>query len=461
MMKDRRASKTKYDQIQNFDQKANEEAAKLDKLNEEIARKINNYNVDVNKFWSEKDKDNNGLMDELDFKDLIKRDINFAIRGDEMEMLWDFYGKNCRRGFVDYKLWIDDVVLAQKRREERAKLNDEKPKDAKNAEDPISVRPSPNLPSDNRYSMKNTVVGRYPESRKLEKRKVKVSETTLQDLIKATYLRDVFIEDYFIRCGKGRNYIVSQNSLKDAFASLGIKMNSKGIDEIYNAFIINDKELTAELIDISVEDSSKRGIEEIQKSILEFINRGIKNQTEIRPKEMFIKHDNDSNGSVTFNAFENIVRSYVPKIKSMDALFLAKRYWEKDDKVSYFKMLDEIDLLDRGINPLITWAESLAETIVKAVTAKPTDFETLFKRFATHKSYISEDEFVKAMQDIGVDNEFKVSKIKKFYYFIDDDKSQKVEFREMESIIKTQCTKTTQKLIDEILDSIKSQMDHK
>ena len=307
--------------------------------------------------------------------------------------------------------------------------------------------------------MKNTVVGRYPESRKHGKRKIKISETVLQDIIKAIYLRDVFIEDYFIKFGKGRNYIVSANAMKDAFASLGIKMDSKSSNDIYSAFLSEDKELTAELIDITIEDSSKRGIEEIQKSILEFINRGIKNQSEIKIKDMFLKQDDSASGTVTFKAFEEVIKSYVPKIKSMDSLFLAKRYCEKDDKVNYIKMLEEIDLLDRGINPLITWAESLAETVVKAVTAKPTDFESLFKKFATHKSYISEDEFVKAMQDIGVDNEFKVSKIKKFYYFIDDDKSQKVEFREMESIIKTQCTKTTQKLMDEILESIKSQMD--
>ena len=53
-------------------------------------------------------------MDERDFKDLIKREINFAIRSNEMEMLWDNYGKNWRKGYVDYKLWIDDIALAQK-----------------------------------------------------------------------------------------------------------------------------------------------------------------------------------------------------------------------------------------------------------------------------------------------------------------------------------------------------------
>ena len=66
----------------------------MDKLNEEIARKIEKNKVDVDKFCKDKDKDNNGFMDERDFKDLIKREISFAIRSNEIEMLWDHYGKN-------------------------------------------------------------------------------------------------------------------------------------------------------------------------------------------------------------------------------------------------------------------------------------------------------------------------------------------------------------------------------
>lgn len=122
-------------------------------------------------------------------------------------------------------------------------------------------------------------------------------------------------------------------------------------------------------------------------------------------------------------------------------------------------MLEEIDLLDRGLNPLITWAEDLAETIVKAIIASSTDFEAIFQKYAPGRKFISEKEFLDAMLEIGVGSRFDDAKINKFYYFIDDDKSQKVEFREMESIIKTHCTKTPQKLMDEILEEIKVQME--
>ena len=103
----------------------------------------------------------------------------------------------------------------------------------------------------------------------------------------------------------------------------------------------------------------------------------------------------------------------------------------------YHQMLDEIDLLNKGINPLMTWAEDLAEYIVKAVISKGYDFETLFKKFTKGHNYLDEQSFLSSMQEIRVDNRFKLDKIKQFYYYIDDDKNQRVNFREMESIVKT------------------------
>ena len=122
-------------------------------------------------------------------------------------------------------------------------------------------------------------------------------------------------------------------------------------------------------------------------------------------------------------------------------------------------MLDEIDLLNKGINPLMTWAEDLAEYIVKAVISKGYDFETLFKKFAKGHNYLDEQSFLNSMQEIRVDNRFKLDKIKQFYYYIDDNKNQRVNFREMESIVKNYWNKSSQKLIDEIMDSLKIQIE--
>lgn len=310
--------------------------------------------------------------------------------------------------------------------------------------------------------MKNTLVGRFADSRKQKKHKVKLSDYIFQDIIKATYLRDVYIEDAFIKFSKGRNNIVSANALGEAFEAYGIKQDTKAVNDTYQRLLGEEKELTATLIDIAVEDNAKRGIEEIQKSILETVNRAIKNQPENPLKEAFRKFDEADKGMISFEQFKKCIRNYLPNIKTIDAMFLAKRYCERDDDtVNYARMLDELDMLDRGLNPLMTWAEDLAASIVKAITAKSTDFETIFKKYAPGKNVITEDQFATAMKDIGVSDQFGPEKIRKFYYFIDDDKSQMVEFREMESIIKTHCTKTPQKLMDEILEELKLQMQDK
>ena len=323
-----------------------------------------------------------------------------------------------------------------------------------------SLRPSHNLPDDNRYSMRNTVVGRFPDTRNQKKHKIKLSETIIQDIIKCTYTRDCLIGDAFKRFAKGRSGILTEAALKEGFMTYGIKLDSKSIKDTYKRLMGHEDELTDDLIDIAIEDNSKKGIEEIQKSIMEIINRGIKNQPEALIKEAFLKIDSDQSGEVSYEEFKKVIRIYIPKIRILDVMFLGKRYCIKnDDCILYEKFIDELDLLDRGINPLMSWAESLADTIIKAIAAQNTDFETLFRKYAPGKNYITESQFVEAMRSISVNSKFDPSKIIKFFYFIDDDKSQTVEFREMESIIKTHCTKTPQKLMDEILDEIKLQMD--
>jgi len=431
---------------------------------------LNLDKLDTQSYYKKAPSKGKGTVSERDFGDIILKDIRFGIKTDELDLLCSHYGKDCERGYVDFKKFDDDIYYINKshRKGENAKSRStkrhekDKEQDAKSREYPISHRPSPNMPNDNRYSMRNTVVGRFPDSRKQKRHKVQLSESIIQDIIKGTYLRDTFVEDAFMKFGKGRDRSLTLDGLKDAFEYYGIKLDSKEAADTYSRLLDKEKDLTATLIDLAIEDNAKRGIEEIQKMILEMVNRGTKTQSENPIKEIFLKFDSEYKDSVTFVQFQKCIENYVPKIKTSDAMFLAKRYCIRDDDTVIYKiMLDEIDMLDRGLNPLITWAEDLADTIVKAITARGTDFEAIFQKYAPGRKYISEKEFIDSMVDIGVASRYDTTKIQKFYYFIDDDKSQKVEFREMESIIKTHCTKTPQKLMDEILEEVKLQMDKK
>lgn len=212
-----------------------------------------------------------------------------------------------KKGFVDYKLFEDemDEII------EKGHLNEEKKKKVKkDVEEPkikasdISVRPSPNLPTDPRYSMKNTVVGRHPEARKGDKSKGKISQSILKEIIKATYLRDKFIEDAFAKFATGRNKVISQDGLKDALDYLGVPMTQKEVVSLHLKLRGDESELTAEGIDLAVEDLALRGIEEIQKDILDQVNYA-KAQNSISLQEAFMPHDKNGSGFVSFQGFKN------------------------------------------------------------------------------------------------------------------------------------------------------------
>lgn len=231
--------------------------------------------------------------------------------------------------YVDYKKFSDDIYYINKKyrsgnKDDKGRENEEE--ETKSKEYPISVRPSHNMPNDNRYSIRNTVVGRFPDSRKSKKHVIRLSDSILQEIIKGTYLRDTFIEDAFMKFGQGRDRSLNMDDLKDAFDHYGIKMDSKMLKETYDRLKDREKELTAELIDLAVEDNAKKGIEEIQKSILEVINRGVKNQLENPIKELFLRCDPKNDGTITYEQFYKVVESFVPKMKKADAMFLAKRY---------------------------------------------------------------------------------------------------------------------------------------
>ena len=383
-----------------------------------------------------------------------------------MDKLIEYYGQDAKKGYVDYKLFNQEMSDINKgiykkepeKRKHKKKDDEQEEGDDHISELPISVRTSPNLPDDARYSLKNTVAGRYPESRKQQRLRTKISQSIIEDIIKATYLRDKFIEDAFIKFSQGRINVITQDDLRDAFTAYGIRISKKKIPLIHDSLMCNEPELTAQTLDIVVEDTAKRGIEEIQKEILEEVNHYVR-QHHSSLQEAFLRYDEENSGFVSFDEYKKCLKIFSGNLKSYDIYFLAKRYCLRDDdKAYYFSMLEEIDLLDRGINPLMTWAEELAEYIVKAVVANDTNFEKLFIKHSPSNKYLNQKEFVKAMEEISVDSKFKVDIIKKFYYFIDDDKNQKVDFKELESIVKTHCNKSNQKLTNEILDTVKSQM---
>jgi len=65
--------------------------------------------TDVVKLCNARDNKGRGLLDERDFEDLIKGDLNFDATDYELDKLIEYYGADCKQGFVDYRLFIDEM----------------------------------------------------------------------------------------------------------------------------------------------------------------------------------------------------------------------------------------------------------------------------------------------------------------------------------------------------------------
>jgi hypothetical protein len=166
---------------------------------------LNNSNIDkldTQKYYKDCNSRSKGTVDERDFIDIIKKDIRFDITNDELDIICDHYSKDQRKGTINYRKFDDDVYAINKR--EKTKDSNGNKEEEKSKEIAYSLRTSHNIPDDNLYSMKNTVVGRFPDARTMKKHVIKISDTILQDILKATYTRDILVGDAFKRFGKGR-----------------------------------------------------------------------------------------------------------------------------------------------------------------------------------------------------------------------------------------------------------------
>lgn len=260
---------------------------------------------DLHLFYSNAETADKGFISERDFEDIIYDDIQFDITPDEMDQLCDEYGKEAKRGYVDFKDFENDIqeINDKHKAKMRVSMKDLRDEEPEVKELPISYRTSPNMPSDHRYSMKNTVVGRFPDSRTQRKHEIRLNQGLMEDIIKETYLRDVLIEDAFMAYGKGVHKTLTSADLREAFTDYGINVDKKSNEDIYNRLMGDAESLTATLIDLAIEDNCLKSIEEIQKTILSRINHALKENPNMAIKEAFMKFDFDGTEIVTFEQF--------------------------------------------------------------------------------------------------------------------------------------------------------------
>jgi hypothetical protein len=99
----------------------------------------------------------------------------------------------------------------------------------------------------------------------------------LEDIVKATYLRDVLVEDHFSKYGDTYDHTVKDREYAEAMESLNIRLTEQEVEETYRDFMGRNKTLKCKYVDLAVEDNERvRTIEELQKEVLDKVYKFFK-----------------------------------------------------------------------------------------------------------------------------------------------------------------------------------------
>lgn len=236
----------------------------------------------------------------------------------------------------------------------KEKLNPVAP--SKRAEElKFSKRVPKNIPGDKNYSMRNTLCGRHGTTRTAYGNPVPELEKVLEEIMKQTYLNDVYVEDHFKEFSDGHSDI-NMKEFSKAMAAINLDYDEDELREIFTKLRGSQKKLELSAIDAAVEDTVKRNIEESQKVILDYVYSSIKSDPLLNFNEVFQKFDHDADNKITFEQFVLTLEPRCLNIQIADLYYLAKRYCTKyDDCVYYKEFVSELDKLSRNIDPTKEW----------------------------------------------------------------------------------------------------------
>lgn len=109
----------------------------------------------------------------------------------------------------------------------------------------------------------------------------------LEEIVRETYLRDQMVEEHFKQYSDSYNGTISEQELFEALTSLGIQVSDSEIEKLIDDFKGRTTELTPEIIDISIEDSKVKPVEELQKQVLDILHTFLKSNPHIRINEIY------------------------------------------------------------------------------------------------------------------------------------------------------------------------------
>jgi len=107
------------------------------------------------------------------------------------------------------------------------------------------------------------------------------------------------------------------------------------------------------------------------------------------------------------------------KLTETDCDMLAKWYcYEQKNHVLYSKLFEELDLIDWHINPLMVWAIDMADCINKILYIRGfPNIGAYIKKYSREGKWISLNEYIKALQNLGVSAHYDEKDQKRFFNY--------------------------------------------
>lgn len=183
---------------------------------------------------------------------------------------------------------------------------------------------------------------------------------------------------------------------------------------MYDAFNNTSGDLAPSALDLGVEDSALFTIEQLQKQVIDDLNPAFTKNEDV--KEIFEEYDDKERGTISYKEFKNAVYKVTKEVSKMRVYFLAKRYClSRDDQIQYKKFFDELEMVKKGVNPLMEFALDFSEQVKKTLYSMHKKPKIFFNKYADQHEEIIEERFMKAVKDLNLMDNFTMDQLKKYF----------------------------------------------
>ena len=287
---------------------------------------------DFKEYLEFKDRRKEGMISEHDFKSMIFDFCKLKFTNSEVEAMLRRYEHATKRGYIDISPLVEDLNSFKKKDSMSMQQEDRKESLIFNPKTPVgrldslkhSKRRPLNVPKSKNYSMKNTVCGRQGVSSKHDTIIVHKYEMLLEEIMKQTFLNDKLVEDHFKEFTKHNDFEFPE--FKKAMIEINLDYPDRELEDLYDALKDTEKRLKLSVIDIAVESTVKRNIEECQKLILDDVYSNLKSDPLLNFGSVFTKYENSASSRITFFQFVTSLESKCLNVEPINLLLLAKRY---------------------------------------------------------------------------------------------------------------------------------------